>query len=327
MEGRVGEATRWATAAGRADAAGPMPDETESSEAWVALMRATLCRDGAERMSDDARFALAHLVPHSPLMPFALMLLGVGRLLAGDRAAAESALVEASELAADTAPLVGAVTLAELSLMSQEEGNWERGEDYARTARDHAITLGAGDHVFGVLAYAASARSALRNANWVRAGDDLDRIQFLLAHSNEAVPWLAALVRIEASRAHLALNDIAGADELVAELEHLVLARPHLGTAETALRELQQQLRALRKVPREASTLTAAELRLLPLLTTHLTFRQIAQHLYVSRNTIKTQAISVYRKLGVSSRTEAIDRAVQLGLLRHDGDTTLDRVS
>jgi LuxR family maltose regulon positive regulatory protein len=308
-------------------AAGPMPDETDSSEAWVALLRATLCRDGAERMSEDARFAVAHLAPHSPLVPFALMLQGIGRLLAGDRTAAEMALIEATELAADAVPLVGAVAFAELSLMSQEEGNWERGEDYARTARDHAMALGTGDHVFGAMAYAASARSALRNANWVRAGDDLDRIQYLLGKANEAVPWLAALVRIEAGRAHLALNDIGAAAELVAELEHLVLARPHLGMAEAASLDLQRQLKGLRKVPREASTLTAAELRLLPLLTTHLTFRQIAQHLYVSRNTIKTQAISVYRKLGVSSRTEAIDRAVELGLLRHDSDSTLDRAS
>jgi len=36
----------------------------------------------------------------------------------------------------------------------------------------------------------------------------------------------------------------------------------------------------------------------------------------VSRNTIKTQAISVYRKLGVSSRAEAIERANELGFLR-----------
>ena len=36
--------------------------------------------------------------------------------------------------------------------------------------------------------------------------------------------------------------------------------------------------------------------------------------LFVSRNTVKTQAISIYRKLGVSSRSEAIDRAAELGL-------------
>ena len=63
------------------------------------------------------------------------------------------------------------------------------------------------------------------------------------------------------------------------------------------------------------SGLTAAELRLLPLLATHLSFREIGERLFVSRNTIKTQAISVYRKLGVSSRSDAISRADELGLV------------
>ena len=66
-----------------------------------------------------------------------------------------------------------------------------------------------------------------------------------------------------------------------------------------------------------ASSLTTAELRLLPLLQTHLTFREIGERLYVSRHTVKTQAISVYRKLGVSSRSEAIARMHELGLLAH----------
>jgi LuxR family maltose regulon positive regulatory protein len=61
--------------------------------------------------------------------------------------------------------------------------------------------------------------------------------------------------------------------------------------------------------------LTPAELRLLPLLATHLSFREIAEQLEVSRNTVKTQAISIYRKFGVSSRSEAIARAADLGLL------------
>jgi LuxR family maltose regulon positive regulatory protein len=63
------------------------------------------------------------------------------------------------------------------------------------------------------------------------------------------------------------------------------------------------------------SSLTAAELRLLPLLTTHLTFREIGDRLFVSRNTVKTQAISIYRKLGASSRGEAVQRAAELGLV------------
>jgi Bacterial regulatory proteins, luxR family len=54
-----------------------------------------------------------------------------------------------------------------------------------------------------------------------------------------------------------------------------------------------------------------------PLLQTHLTFREIGDRLYVSRHTVKTQAISVYRKLGVSSRSELITGMRELGLLAH----------
>ena len=66
---------------------------------------------------------------------------------------------------------------------------------------------------------------------------------------------------------------------------------------------------------RWASSLTPAEQRLLPLLATHLSFREIGERLYVSRNTVKTQAIAVYRKFGVTSRSAAIERAAALGLI------------
>ena len=61
--------------------------------------------------------------------------------------------------------------------------------------------------------------------------------------------------------------------------------------------------------------LSPAELRLLHFLPTHLTFREIADDLFVSANTVKTQARSIYRKLGVSSRAEAVDCARAAGLL------------
>lgn len=61
--------------------------------------------------------------------------------------------------------------------------------------------------------------------------------------------------------------------------------------------------------------LTPAELRLLHRLPTHLSFREIADELYVSLNTVKTQTGSIYRKLGVSSRTEAVACARTAGLL------------
>ena len=52
----------------------------------------------------------------------------------------------------------------------------------------------------------------------------------------------------------------------------------------------------------------------MPLLSTHLSFREISEQLTVSPHTVKTQAISVYRKLGVASRSKAVQRAQKLGL-------------
>ena len=63
-----------------------------------------------------------------------------------------------------------------------------------------------------------------------------------------------------------------------------------------------------------AEPLTAAEQRVLTLLPTS-TYLQIADTLCVSRNTVKTHLQSIYRKLGVASRSEALERAVDLHLL------------
>ncbi len=63
------------------------------------------------------------------------------------------------------------------------------------------------------------------------------------------------------------------------------------------------------------STLTPAELRVLPMLSTHLMFEEIAERLHVSRHTVKTQVVAIYGKLGVSSRGEAVERAIEIGLL------------
>ena len=64
-----------------------------------------------------------------------------------------------------------------------------------------------------------------------------------------------------------------------------------------------------------ASALTAAELRLMPLLSTHLSFPEIAEEMFLSRYTVKSQAMSIYHKLGASSRNQAVARSRELGLL------------
>ena len=107
---------------------------------------------------------------------------------------------------------------------------------------------------------------------------------------------------------------------LMTEVAAIRRRRPDLGILGEQVDVLSARLASLRGSAADwAATLTRAELRLLPLLTTHLSFREIGERLFVSRNTVKTEAISVYRKLGVRSRSAAIERAAELGLL--DGST------
>ena len=64
-----------------------------------------------------------------------------------------------------------------------------------------------------------------------------------------------------------------------------------------------------------ASSLAGAELRVLPLLSTHLRLPEIGEQLFLSPHTIKSHAKSIYRKLGASTRSEAVRRAREVGLL------------
>ncbi len=101
---------------------------------------------------------------------------------------------------------------------------------------------------------------------------------------------------------------------VLGQAHDILQQRPDLGILPRQAEELQSRLAKITAVANGASSLTAAELRLLPLLPTHLSFREIGERLYLSTNTVKTQAYSVYRKLGVSSRSEAVTRTRQLGL-------------
>ena len=61
--------------------------------------------------------------------------------------------------------------------------------------------------------------------------------------------------------------------------------------------------------------LSPAEVRVLRYLPTHLSFGEIGEALFVSRNTVKSHAMAIYRKLGVTSRSAAVRAAVDAGLI------------
>jgi LuxR family maltose regulon positive regulatory protein len=316
LEGREDRAERWAAVAERAPAETTMPDGSPIA-AWTAMLRSAMCASGVEQMRRDAELSLSMFAEDSLWRPAALLLLGIAHVLAGDDTAADEILVRAHAAAtAANATETGAFALAERSLLAGAAGRWDAAETLVVEARDALRDAHLEDYATSALTYVASAHAAQQRGDWVRTRADLDRVERLLPALSDAFPWLGGQVRIEAARVRLGLSDPDGASALVAGLDGLLARGRDLGTLRRQAREFSLELESRARPQRgDWEHLTRAERRLLPLLTTHLTFKEIAEHLNVSRNTVKTQAICTYRKLGASSRSEAIRRAVELGLM------------
>ena len=316
LRGRPDTAERWALAVEGSRAEGPMPDGS-TFEAWAASVRALLCAKGVEQMQIDAELAVSRLPAASPWRPSCVLLRGMAVLFSGDLDRAEAILDEAAEAAvAGGAIWVGVVARSELALLALEGGDLVAAESELALARAFIDDAPSGDYVVTAILLAVTARLAIAKGQGARARQALVSAQRMRPMMTHALSWFAVQARLELAKAHLALSDARGAAVLYHEADDVIHRRPRLGTLVAEAEDV--RLKLSRVAPQSsgwASTLTAAELRLLPLLTTHLSFREIAERLFVSRNTVKTQAISVYRKLDASSRSEAIDRAIELGLV------------
>lgn len=166
------------------------------------------------------------------------------------------------------------------------------------------------------IVHAAAARIALHKGNRPRATAELTRAQRLRPTLTYALPHIAVQARIELARCHLALSDVAAAQVLLQEVTDVLTLRPGLGVFAGQAGDLRAELAQARgSFAPGASALTGAELRLLPMLSTHLSFPEMAGEMFLSPNTVKSQAMSIYRKLGASSRSQAVARSRELGLL------------
>ncbi len=316
LRGRPDDAERWALAVEASRYEGEMPDGS-TFEGWAATVRALLCKRGVEQMRADAEIAVSELAATSPWLPAAILLQGVATLYSGDPERAELILRQAAEAAvAGGAIWAGVVARSELALLALERHDLAAAESELALAEAFVADAPPTDYVVTAIMLAASARVAIAKGQGAQARRALVNAQRLRPFMTHVLSWFAVRTQLELAKAHLAVSDTRGALTLCREVDDILRRRPALGTLVVEAHEVRANLST---VPDQssgwASTLTAAELRLLPLLTTHLSFREIAERLFVSRNTVKTQAISIYRKLDASSRSEAIARAVELGLV------------
>ena len=317
LTGRPAEAERWADVVDRWQYGDATRHDAPHAEAHAAILRALMCRRGVEQICADAEEAVRRCAWERIVTPAPALYLGLGRVLSGDLDggdAAFEAAVGAGEEAGAHETL--AVTLCERSLVAMARGQWDKAEVLAGQARAVLRRAGIAESYATPLVCAVHARAAMHRHDVAAARIELVSAQRLRPLLTYAMPQLAVQARIELTRVHLALADIAGARTLILEVNELLGRRPGLGTLVGEARALQDWLSAERDGSRPgASSLTTAELRVLPLLATHMSFPEIAEQLFLSPHTVKSQAMSIYRKLGASSRSQAVTYSRELGLL------------
>jgi LuxR family maltose regulon positive regulatory protein len=205
-----------------------------------------------------------------------------------------------------------------LSLLAAERGDWAAAQDYATESWTVAETAGLPEYLSSIVAYLAHARVAVHQGDVAAARHHVGRaLRLYVSPSPAAFPWLATQTAIVLGRILLDLDDLPAARLKLAE------GGRHLNRllTEGVLRDQHRRLAAdlarhggRPRVP-SAMTLTAAELRVLDLLPTHLTLGEIADELHISRNTVKSQVAAVYRKLRAATRTEAVHEGRNVGLI------------
>jgi LuxR family maltose regulon positive regulatory protein len=315
--GQPAEAERWADAVDRWQYQDPARPEDPYAEAWAATIRAILCRRGVEQMRADADEAAHRFAAQNILVPLATLMQGIARLLSGDLDAADALFQDvASTQEADIAPEVLAAALVERSLLAMARGDGDQAQALAGQA-DTVLRQAEVEEVSVTpLLCAVQARAALHRGDIQAVHRELTRAQRFRHLLTYVRPHISVQARIELARVSLALGDLAGAKTLMREVDELLRRRPRLGTLVGEVQALRTQI-SRRRGPDGlgVSALTAAELRLLPLLSTHLSFAEMGEERHLSPNTIKTQAVSIYRKVGATSRSQAVARARELGLL------------
>ena len=291
LTGRPVDAERWADAVDRWQYGDPARPADPSAEAWAALLRAILCRRGTEQMRADADEAVRRFAAGSFVTPAPALLQGIARILCGDLDGGDLSLEDAVSVGEEAdAPDDLAIALCERSLVAMARNQWDRAEVLAGPARTVLRRAGIEESYATPLVCAVRARAAMHRGDVPAARRELISAQHLRPLLTYALPYLAVQARIELARVHLALADQPGARTLMREVDDLLKRRPGLGTLVGEAEALRAQLSRERgsSVP-GVSALTAAELRLLPLLSTHLSFPEIGEELFLSRSTIKTR--------------------------------------
>ena len=287
-----------------------------SAATGLAVIDTLAARKGAREMRAAAERAYELEAEGSPWRPVICLLRGAAEHLTGDGDGARRVLQEGADLGAAQAPAAAALCLAVDGMIAIGSRDWGLATDLTDRARSLVDDRDLDDDPLMALVYAASAAARAHAGRSDEAKRDLRKGVDLLAVLGDFIAWYGAEARILLGHASLWLADIVGARTLLAEASRLARRTPEAIIFERWFDEAWAYMDTLAEASLSGpSALTIAELRILRFLPSHRSFREIALQLGVSANTVKTQAHAVYRKLGAASRSEAVIRASEAGLL------------
>lgn len=300
-------ADRWASVLFAEDDADDLPQTAY-------ILRAILTRGGTAQMRTDAQAARRNGDPE--WLAAALGLEGFSHLWEGDGERAAVLLARAAAAGERFLAMPAATNaLAALAVIAIDRDDWTSAAQFATRSLEMCRENGLERYLTSGLAFAVATRCAVRRGEINNARRLLAQGTTIRPRLTTATPGISVQTLLELTKAHIELSDIAGARLMMREASTILAKGYDLGNLPRQYEEIKIHLREARGTTMVgASALTTAELRLLPYLTTHLSFPEIGERLYISRHTVKTQAMSIYRKLGASSRSEAVQRAMEVGL-------------
>lgn len=316
VSGDPESARHWLTVITASTRKGPLPDGMRSLASSAALLQAVYGFDGLESMSAAAELAaeLEH-DPSSPWYALARTALGFSRYLSGDPAGAEEPLLAAMASEARV-PEVHLVSVSALSLAVGELGQLKRAHHDVGLALSLMTSRNLSQTPSASLAFAAAGATHAGLGRPHEARCELEHALQLSLQIPGINVWGTIDITLRLAMAAVDVGDRSSAAALARQASLRLATAP--GEAVALLARLEQLERRLEGWPRAqglADPLTEREVTVLQQLRSALPLREIAADLGLSVNTIKTQVRSVYRKLGVSGRCDAVTRGRQLRIL------------
>lgn len=317
-EGRSEEVDRWIKAAERATRLGPVGEDPVSLEAAAGMLRCIHeYLEGDVGGAIDAARSARELEPDesSPWRSVGCPVLGVALFWRGETAESEATLEQAVRRARPAGNHLAVIHAHScLAANHAERGDWDTADQLARTAIELGRERGLDDHWANAMAYVARGKALAHRGELDEAEREIRRGVELSSRGVAKAEIGYALLAYSQVRHDLGQRDDARA--LVRKARRAVESCPDPGVLAEMLARGERRLRLVGRTRGPApEALTDRELAVLRLLKSELSLREIGSALYVSLNTVKSHSKGVYRKLGASSRKEAVERAQELGLV------------